>query len=119
MTKSFSQDNIANLASLIKKNSNKKESRGNSVIGIGKVKIVPKKLELTAEERLQKVKKEKFSGKNDLAQGEKTILQAAFKTIYFLSISVVFAFGVIKFGNAMILAFQDLLSNIIIILKTL
>ncbi len=115
MVKSFSQDNTDSLAKLLKQNSTKKNKEPVKILG----RIKPKsyKKELTVEEKLQRVKNEKSTNKANSGQGKGMLLCQAFRIIYFCSVSFVFAFGVLQFGNSMIIALQNFVYNFATIIK--
>jgi hypothetical protein len=76
-----------------------------------KVIITDASLNLTPEERLQKVKNDKISQKDmgEYKDVKKLILYYIFKMFYLFSVSFFFAYAVLEFGDAVINAFQDLL----------
>jgi len=76
-----------------------------------KVIITDASLNLTPEERLQKVKNDKISQKDrgEYEDVKKLILYYIFKMFYLFSVSFFFAYAVLEFGDAVINAFQELL----------
>lgn len=113
----FIEDNTKSITQLLKKNTEIKSNKSNdnkahfAIERIKNLSLKKKKVELTAEERLKKVKEEKARSKDsdEFGSTKRMIFYTIFKITYFVGISGVFALGVIKFGGAFIEAFQKVL----------
>ncbi len=112
MIKTFSQDNIQALTSLLKKNSGKADTVGYSV-KVDKVKMRSSRRRLTAEEKLLMVKKNLKDINGSFIKNNRSLLQNIFKYSYLWIVSFAFAFSILQFGDSAISAFQGTLFNII------
>lgn len=108
--------NSESLANLLKQNIATASSSQDKKLVPQKGSIKSKKASLTAEERLKKVRNDKAAkarGAGDFDDVKRFAFYTIFKSSYFVLISVVFAYGVIEFGNSLIAVFQDVLYSIV------